>query len=72
MTEAARKCSHCKGTGTCHTCKGSGRMALQKGRPCTNCFPHGSGKCANCRGSGLLDPHGRPMPAPEAEAPDAQ
>ena len=45
--EAYRKCPHCKGTGICMVCHGTGRLALQKGKHCTSCFPHGSGKCQN-------------------------
>jgi len=60
MTESYRKCSHCKGTGICHACRGTGRLALQKGKQCTSCFPHGSGKCQNCRGLGGFDQTGKP------------
>ncbi len=65
MTESYRKCSHCKGTGICHNCHGTGRLALQKGKVCTFCFPHGSGKCQNCRGFGGFDMAGKPA-APQA------
>jgi hypothetical protein len=64
MTESYRKCAHCKGTGLCHACKGTGRLALQKGKHCTSCFPHGSGKCQNCRGLGGFDHSGKPAPPP--------
>jgi hypothetical protein len=60
MPEPRRKCSHCKGTGRCHACHGTGRLALQKGKVCTSCYPHGSGKCANCRGTGGFDESGNP------------
>ena len=60
MADQYRKCPHCKGTGICHTCRGTGRLALQKGKPCTSCFPHGSGKCQNCRGLGGFDQAGHP------------
>jgi hypothetical protein len=61
-----RRCSHCKGTGLCQACKGTGRLALQKGKQCTSCFPHGSGKCQNCRGLGGFDHSGKPAPRPDA------
>jgi hypothetical protein len=60
MPESYRKCSHCKGTGQCHACHGTGRLALQKGKGCTSCYPHGSGKCQNCRGMGGFDAAGNP------------
>jgi hypothetical protein len=65
MAETYRRCSHCRGTGICHVCKGTGRLALQKGKHCTACFPHGSGKCANCRGLGGFDQTGKPAARPE-------
>jgi hypothetical protein len=68
MSESYRRCSHCKGTGLCQVCKGTGRLALQKGKQCTSCFPHGSGKCQNCRGLGGFDQSGKPAPRPEAAA----
>jgi hypothetical protein len=67
VTEDFRKCTHCKGTGVCHVCHGSGRLALQKGKQCTSCFPHGSGKCQNCRGLGGFGRSGQPA-APPAPA----
>jgi hypothetical protein len=63
MPEIHRKCSHCKGTGRCHACHGTGRLALQKGKVCTSCYPHGSGKCQNCRGTGGFDAAGNPAGA---------
>ena len=69
MAEAYRKCSHCKGTGICQHCHGTGRLALQKGKQCTSCFPHGSGKCQNCRGFGGFDSSGKPAAPPEQEEP---
>ena len=60
MTESYRKCSHCKGTGKCRNCHGTGRLALQKGKVCTSCYPHGSGNCQNCRGLGGFDAAGNP------------
>ena len=60
MVELYRKCSHCKGTGKCRSCHGTGRLALQKGKSCTSCYPHGSGKCQNCRGLGGFDAAGNP------------
>ena len=60
MDTPLKKCTHCKGTGICHACKGTGRLALQKGKACTYCFPHGSGKCQNCRGAGGFDASGKP------------
>ncbi len=66
MAEAYRKCSHCRGTGICHVCKGDGRLALQKGKQCTSCYPHGSGKCQNCRGFGGFDDAGNPAAPPAA------
>ncbi len=71
MGESYRKCSHCKGTGLCHHCHGTGRLALQKGKQCTSCFPHGSGKCQNCRGLGGFDHTGKPA-APVAEHTEAE
>jgi hypothetical protein len=65
-----KKCTHCKGTGLCQTCKGSGRLALQKNKVCTSCYPHGSGKCQNCRGLGGFDAAGHPA-APPDQAPAA-
>ena len=67
MTALYRKCPHCRGTGLCQTCKGAGRLALQKGKPCTTCFPRGSGKCQNCRGLGGFDATGKPATDPTAE-----
>jgi len=73
MMPRYRKCPHCKGTGICQACKGSGRLALQKGKQCTSCFPHGSGKCQNCRGLGGFDRFGKPASAAEeAAAEEAQ
>jgi len=66
MAQLYRKCSHCRGTGICHVCKGDGRLALQKGKQCTSCYPHGSGKCQNCRGLGGFDDAGNPAAPPEA------
>ncbi len=63
MTESYRKCSHCKGTGKCRNCHGTGRLALQKGKACTSCYPHGSGNCQNCRGLGGFDASGNPAKA---------
>jgi len=65
MPESYRKCSHCKGTGKCRNCHGTGRLALQKGKVCTSCYPHGSGKCQNCRGTGGFDAAGNPVAQPE-------
>jgi hypothetical protein len=65
MSESYRKCSHCKGTGKCSLCHGTGRLALQKGKICASCYPHGSGSCANCRGMGGFDAAGKPAPEPE-------
>jgi len=67
MKEAFRTCSHCKGSGICHACKGSGRLALQKGKVCVYCYPHGSGKCQNCRGLGGFDAEGKPASRPTVE-----
>jgi hypothetical protein len=66
MAEAYHKCAHCKGTGICHSCKGTGRLALQKGKTCTSCYPHGSGKCQNCRGLGGFDASNKPAAPPSA------
>jgi hypothetical protein len=60
MSESYRKCSHCKGTGKCRNCHGTGRLALQKGKVCSSCYPHGSGNCQNCRGLGGFDAAGNP------------
>jgi len=65
MAESYLRCSHCKGTGKCRACHGEGRLALQKGKVCTSCYPHGSGKCQNCRGLGGFDAAGSPAPKPE-------
>ena len=65
MTEEYRRCPHCRGTGICRHCNGTGRLALQKGKQCTSCYPHGSGKCQNCRGLGWFDHTGKPASAPE-------
>jgi len=71
MSEGYKICVHCKGTGQCGGCHGTGRLALQKGRTCGACFPHGSGKCQNCRGMGGFDASGNPASRPEVElAPD--
>ena len=67
MPESYRRCSHCKGTGKCHSCHGTGRLALQKGKVCTSCYPHGSGKCQNCRGMGGFDAAGNPAANPDDE-----
>jgi hypothetical protein len=65
-----RVCPHCRGTRQCRACRGTGRLALQKGKPCTSCYPRGSGACQNCRGLGGFDSTGKPAPPPgEAEAP---
>ncbi len=69
MTDDYKKCAHCRGTGICHVCHGSGRLALQKGKQCTSCFPHGSGKCQNCRGLGGFDRAGHPAAPPQAAPP---
>ncbi len=60
MAELNHKCTHCKGTGKCRACHGTGRLALQKAKTCTSCYPHGSGKCQNCRGLGGFDAAGKP------------
>jgi hypothetical protein len=65
MPESYRKCSHCKGTGKCRSCHGTGRLALQKGKVCTSCYPHGSGSCQNCRGKGGFDAAGAPAAPPQ-------
>lgn len=67
MPESYRKCAHCKGTGKCRNCHGTGRLALQKGKVCTSCYPHGSGKCQNCRGAGGFDAAGNPRPSDDAQ-----
>jgi hypothetical protein len=61
MPDSYRRCSHCKGSGRCRACHGAGRLALQKGKTCTSCYPHGSGRCANCRGTGGFDETGKPI-----------
>jgi DnaJ-class molecular chaperone len=71
MPESYRKCSHCRGTGLCHACHGTGRLALQKGKVCTSCYPHGSGKCQNCRGLGGLDAAGNPASPPAGDSSEA-
>lgn len=65
MPEAYRRCTHCRGTGKCRNCHGTGRLALQKGKVCTSCYPHGSGNCQNCRGMGGFDAAGNPAAAPQ-------
>ncbi len=60
MAESYRVCTHCKGTGQCRVCHGTGRLALQKGKTCASCYPHGSGRCQNCRGLGGFDSSGKP------------
>ncbi|NLV32255.1 MAG: hypothetical protein GXY47_14000 [Acidobacteria bacterium] len=65
MAESYRICAHCKGTGQCRACHGTGRLALQKGKTCTSCYPHGSGLCQNCRGLGGFDSSGKPAKKPE-------
>jgi len=67
MASPYRACPHCKGTGGCRPCQGTGRLALQKGRQCGSCYPHGSGKCQNCRGLGGFDAAGQPAARPGAE-----
>jgi len=67
VADQTRKCPHCRGTGVCHACRGTGRLALQKGKQCTSCFPHGSGKCQNCRGLGGFDQAGHPAGIPGQE-----
>ena len=64
MSDPYRRCPHCRGTGICQLCKGTGRLALQKGKQCTSCFPHGSGKCQNCRGFGGFNAKGEPAERP--------
>ena len=51
----------------CRSCHGTGRLALQKGKVCGSCYPHGSGKCQNCRGLGGFDASGKPAPKPTDE-----
>jgi len=66
MATAYRSCPHCRGTGECRTCRGTGRLALQRSKQCTSCYPHGSGKCQNCRGLGGFDAAGEPAARPGA------
>lgn len=70
MTEEYRRCPHCKGTGICRHCGGTGRLALERGKRCTSCYPHGSGRCQNCRGLGWFDRSGRPAALPLESKPE--
>ncbi len=69
MAEDYRRCPHCRGTGICRHCQGAGRLAFQKGKQCTSCYPHGSGKCQNCRGLGGFDRTGAPAAPPPPPKP---
>ena len=56
-----RKCTLCKGSGTCSTCEGKGYFYSNYGvgekNVCPNCWRKDgkpSGKCASCRGKGTV------------------